>query len=475
MPAPSFKAAGALFASAAGGTVNFPTSGNAPVADDVAFLLVQSENQVISLTTANGFVELSTQASMAAGTAATDPGNRMAVYWKRCVGGDAAPVLADSGDHQVAVIVLFSGVRNTGNPWSAVAVGNDSAANDTTGTVPGLTTTLNDSLVALFVSTSVNATGTANFSAWTNADLTSLTEHFDSSNTAGLGGGLGVASGLRAVAGTVGTTTVTYAATSFKGAMALALPGPGPRTGTIDVLSPRSTIASDGKLAFKGTATITAGNAEIAASGTNTDPSGPEPVTGTSAIVAPNSEIAATAKLAFKGTVAVVSPSGDIVATGKIAFKGTSAIVAPNADVAATGKQTFKGTSGVASPNSEVSAIGSIGGAPPPGITGTSSVVSPGSDLAVTGKLAFIGTASITVNGAEITAPAKLRFVGSAAIEAANAVLAATGTHTPSLGVEGDAIVSDEAAFGAVAISLSVHTATVVDEAHYQAIVSDEG
>jgi len=193
------------------------------VANDVCLLVVTSENQAISLTTANGFVEVPTWSPQSAGTAATNPGSRLAVFWKRTVGGDSAPVVADSGNNTEGRIHCFSGIITSGNPWDTGAGGNDSAANDTTGTIPGSTTTVANTLVVLIISTSYNGTSTAQFASWTNGDLTNLLERSDNSNTANLGGGHGMATGEKANAGSYTTTTVTLANTSYKGAISLAL------------------------------------------------------------------------------------------------------------------------------------------------------------------------------------------------------------------------------------------------------------
>jgi hypothetical protein len=207
-------------------------------ANDIALLVCESENQAISLSTANGFVELGNQANKAAGTAATDPASRLAVFWKRLVGGDAAPTVADSGDHTTGQIHVFRGVRTTGNPWDVFAEGNSGGTNSTSASIPGATTTVDNCLVVLLCSTSFNGTSTAQFSGWTNPDLSNLTERTDNSNTAGLGGGHGMATGLKATAGTYGATTVTLANTSFKGTMSIALaPQPDPQTLTPAVVT----------------------------------------------------------------------------------------------------------------------------------------------------------------------------------------------------------------------------------------------
>jgi hypothetical protein len=220
--AAAYRASGAFTPGTGTITPPYPAS---MAANDVCLLVVESENQAIFLTTANGFAEVNpgVWSPQSAGTAATSPASRLAVYWKRTVGGDTAPTVADSGDHTTGQIHCFSGVITSGNPWDTGAGGNDGGANDTTGRIPGSTTTVADTLIVLITSTSNNGTSTTQCSGWTNADLANLTERTDNTNTSGLGGGHCLATGDRAVAGSYTTTTVTLANTSYKGAMSLAL------------------------------------------------------------------------------------------------------------------------------------------------------------------------------------------------------------------------------------------------------------
>jgi len=216
---PSYRASGTFTASTGAITVPYPASMQA---GDVCLLVVTSENQPISLTTANGFVEVPWSPQYA-GTAATDPASRLAVYWKRTVGGDASPVVADSGNNTEGQIHCFSGVATSGNPWDVGAGGNDGGISTTAGKIPGATTTGANDLVVIINSTSYNGTSQTEFSGWTNANLTNLTQRASNCNTAGLGGGHGMATGIMPTIGAYGTTTVTLAHTSYQGAISIAL------------------------------------------------------------------------------------------------------------------------------------------------------------------------------------------------------------------------------------------------------------
>lgn len=223
MALPTYFGSGAFTVGAAAITPPFPVD---TLENDIALLVCESENEAISLSAAQGFVEV-TNSPQFAGTAATNPANRIAVFWKRLAGGDTAPTMADSGNHNTAQIHVFRGVKTAGDPWNITAGGNDGGVNDTSGAVPGATTTVADCLVVLISGSSFNGTSTAQFSGWTNADLANILERTDNTNTSGLGGGHGMATGEKAAAGAYGDTTVTLANTSFKGAMSIALEGAG--------------------------------------------------------------------------------------------------------------------------------------------------------------------------------------------------------------------------------------------------------
>src|SRR2546430_8468429 len=96
MSLPRYVASGTFTAAAAAGiTPPFPAG---TIAGDLALLVCESENQVITLTTPNGFGEV-TNSPQGTGTAGAAGSTRLAAYVKRLVGGDSAPVVANPGDH----------------------------------------------------------------------------------------------------------------------------------------------------------------------------------------------------------------------------------------------------------------------------------------------------------------------------------------------------------------------------------------
>lgn len=226
---PTFVANGASTVDIATGTCT-PTMPGSILADDILLAVGCGEGNDdglgIPLTTANGFVSVTVSENGSDGDVTEeDPESNCRVYWKRAVGGDSAPVFTDSGNHTTCAVHQFRGVRTTGDPWNVVASGNDSNANDTSALIPGATTTTVDCLVVLVQATSFNGTSTVQCGAVTNADLATITERFDSTNTGGLGGGHCVITGEKASAGSYADSTLTLANTSFKAAYSIALEG----------------------------------------------------------------------------------------------------------------------------------------------------------------------------------------------------------------------------------------------------------
>jgi len=218
---PTFVAAGAVASNAAAITPALPAG---IASNDILLLCLETANQAISISNQNGgtWTEV-TNSPQGTGTAAASSATRLTVFWSRYNGTQGAPTTSDSGNHQLGRIIAIRGVVTSGNPWDVTAGGTESTA-DTSGAIPGATTTVANTLVVAAIATALpDASGTANFSAWANSDLTSVAEQTDNTVTAGNGGGLGLATGGRATAGAYGNTTVTCATSSTKAMMSLAL------------------------------------------------------------------------------------------------------------------------------------------------------------------------------------------------------------------------------------------------------------
>jgi type II secretory pathway pseudopilin PulG len=224
--APIYQAAGILVGGTGAQTVGWPTHQSG----DVALLIIETANEAVTLSTSAGFVQV-TNSPQGTGTAGGTTATRLAVYWKRATTStEASPVVADSGNHQIAQIITFRGVIASGNPWDVTA-GNVAATASTSVSIPGATTTVANTLVVAIVCNGTDTAAVQN-SGWTNANF-SLTERIDSGTTSGNGGGFGVATGVEATAGNYGTTTATLATSSVQGRMSIALKPSTAVTGTV--------------------------------------------------------------------------------------------------------------------------------------------------------------------------------------------------------------------------------------------------
>ena len=199
---PRFQAAG----TAVSGVSSVNPAWPAHQINDVALLFVESSGgQTISLTTPAGFVEV---ANSPQATGLGTAGTRIAVYWCRATSSAmATPRVADSGNHVYAQILTFRGVTPGGDPWNITGGGVKASASVSVN-VTGITTTVDDTLVVAGVTRDLDSAA-AFASAWSNANLTGITEWSDAGTTSGVGGGLAVITAAKTAAGATGNTTAT--------------------------------------------------------------------------------------------------------------------------------------------------------------------------------------------------------------------------------------------------------------------------
>src|SRR3989304_9389451 len=138
--------------------------------------------------------------SVNAGAAAAN--TQIHVLWKRHDGSETAPLVVDPGNHQVGVIVAYTGCVTTGDPWDVTA-GGASATNDTALTVGGEPTTVANTMVVIGVGLSLGVPneGDQCIGSWANADLGSIAARADYLSLSGNDGVIAVAGGPKAPAG----------------------------------------------------------------------------------------------------------------------------------------------------------------------------------------------------------------------------------------------------------------------------------
>ncbi len=246
--APTFQAAGTVQAGTGALTGATAVAWPAHQANDIGLLIIETENQAVTLgTNAVNWTPVA-NSPQGTGTAGGPGATRLTVFWSRATSGAMGAVgVNDSGDHQRAQIITFRGVITTGNPWDVTA-GNVASTTATAVSIPGATTTVANTLVVAIVANSTDTT-TVQTSGWANASLTGLTERADGNTTAGNGGGFGVATGVMATAGAYNATTATLLTSSVQGRMSIALRPPAP---TLTINLPTNTQQNDVMIASIG-------------------------------------------------------------------------------------------------------------------------------------------------------------------------------------------------------------------------------
>ena len=216
--APTYQAAGTAVTGTGAVSPAWPTHQT----DDIGIMVVETSGNESINTVPTGWAHVT-------GSPVTDvastAGSKLTILWKRAASSSESTLsIGDSGDHQTARIFTFRGVITTGNPWDVVTTNTKTTAS-TTSTLPAVTTTVANTLVALIAGRPDDAASTTHFGSWTNGNLGSLTERGESGSTSGNGGGFVLTTGTKTTAGSTGTTTATKTVSTTDTYMTLALKG----------------------------------------------------------------------------------------------------------------------------------------------------------------------------------------------------------------------------------------------------------
>lgn len=209
---PQFIDAGPFSGSTGALTVSVP---EAYINGDLIILVLSSANQTIADPTTGGTWTQVANSPQGTGTAAASQSTRCQVYYKVASGTQATAAVADSGSITMGQMFVFRKV-NTTTPIN-VTSGSVLATAGTTHTLPSITTSSNNVMVAHCTGIGRDADANVNYSSPTNANLTDLTVITSRTLSGGAGGGIGLVTGVKATSGSTGTTSVTVAA-SAKGA-----------------------------------------------------------------------------------------------------------------------------------------------------------------------------------------------------------------------------------------------------------------
>ena len=218
--APFFQTTGAQIASI-GTSVNvvWPTH----IVNDIGLVVIETSGNSADLTPPAGWAALP-------GTPVTDvattAGSKLHVWWKRAASSAEAAVATGAGtDHIIARLYTFRGCVTTGNPWNVITTGTKTTAS-TTATIPSLTTTWDDTLITMIVGRPDDSSSISHFGVPVNANLTSLAERLESGTVNGNGGGFVLSTGIKALSGATGTSTLTKTVSTTDTYVVLALKAP---------------------------------------------------------------------------------------------------------------------------------------------------------------------------------------------------------------------------------------------------------
>lgn len=180
--------------------------GYTAVADDVAITFCECEStDTVTLPTNWGL--------MVAQSVTTGTVTKLSALWRRLTDAEAAPQIADAGNHLGARMIIVRGCVATGNPWD-IAVGSTEIATDTTISIPTSSTSVIDTLVLAAIATGQDTVSTAGVTGWANANLANVAERMDNWVSAGTGGGFAMVTGEKGSAGPIGATTATLSLTA---------------------------------------------------------------------------------------------------------------------------------------------------------------------------------------------------------------------------------------------------------------------
>lgn len=437
MAAPTWQATGTFQNGAA---VQLTVPWPAHQADDIALLFVQS-NSDIGLLTTNGFAQVPD--SPQSGTGCT-----LSVWWCRATSGAMASPVTNTGVNNCsAVIVTIRGAITSGNPWEVTS--GSATAVVTTVSIPGDTTTLSDQLVVFADGRGSDVAG-AVFSGEAATNVASLAERVDDGTATGNGGGIGVWTGTRLVAGAYGPLTCTAlgvaagqglwsasikpASSAVTGTVAVtqaadvaAFTGTvlNPITGTIAATQAAQTMAATGAEGMTGTIAATQAAQTMAASGS-------ESMTGTVAATQANQTGAFTGSEGMSGTVAATQADQVGAFTGTVTSPAVTGTVAatqdPNVGVF-TGSETISGT--VAA--TQAPQVGALTGTVANPVTGTVAATQADQTGVFNGTVVSDGTLNSIQQDqtGSFTGTVAAPVTGTITVTQADQTGAFTGTNTP--------------------------------------------
>lgn len=184
---------------------------------------------LVASTIAGGTVTITASGSITTWTALTGSpidvtsGEKLYVWWGRYSSGATGPTVTPGSDHIEAATIAYSGAITSGSPIDVSATGTETVSDTTLSFTTGISSTVDNTVAILVSSNGTDTVTNGQYSAEANTSLTGIAERIDYNTNSGGGGGILVAEGTKAIAGTLGTWTATLGTASTKAYIAFNL------------------------------------------------------------------------------------------------------------------------------------------------------------------------------------------------------------------------------------------------------------
>lgn len=208
MAAPTVRAVGAV--NSGSGTTRTVAVPSGTAEGDL--LIILGEHDSASAMSASGWTEIAFVSNGGGGGGTTN--TTLTLLGKLAGASEGSASVTVNTDHSTCrMIGITAGTHGVTNVATDIVVGADNTGSVATGTALGITVTA-DSLILICGTTTRDANSTAEYSAFTNANLASIAEQMDNVINVSNGGGIGMASGTCAGTST-GNSTYTGTAVNW--------------------------------------------------------------------------------------------------------------------------------------------------------------------------------------------------------------------------------------------------------------------
>jgi hypothetical protein len=288
-------------------------------------------------------------------------GEALYVWWGRWASGTTGPTVhASASDVIIAATAAWSGCIDTGDPVDIANTGSETTVDNSFSFASGVSSTRNNTM-AICVASILRDSNTASVPVMTNASLGSLASRLNICTNTGAGSGFGVSEGTKATAGTLGTWACTYAATSAKSYLTLALIGgiSGVVTPTAETVT-QNVVGVRTRLGAVATALVVA-QAVVGARQTFAVVT-PTVETVTQSVIGTTFKTGAAATVltlnqsvqGVRETFSVVTPTAETVAQSINGVRTTFSVVDPTAEVVTQSVVGVRTRFGVLDPTNEI-------------------------------------------------------------------------------------------------------------------------